>query len=59
MNPQVFELEIEEEFALEQYGRTIERLKAEELRPLLTSLMRQLMVKDKIVADLVKRGGTL
>lgn len=56
MNISTFELSLEQQFALMQYGNQVTRLSPDQAQEFLIEVLRQLMVKDNVIRSLIKSG---
>ena len=59
MNPESFQLTIEQSFELEKIMRNVDSLSPEHLRDLAIQMARLIMVKDNMIKSLIKQGVTL
>lgn len=55
MDPKVFELTMEQHFQLRLYFENAEKLDREEAINLLLEMVRQMMIKDNIIKDLMRK----
>ncbi len=56
MNPEVFNLSMEQQFTLAKYTPTLKQMGRDDLENVVADLMQQLMVKDNVIKSMVKDG---
>lgn len=54
MNPEVFNLSLEQQFQLQAIRNDAKHLSKSQLEDMLLEITRQLMIKDNVVKDLLK-----
>jgi Phycobilisome degradation protein nblA len=54
LNPNDFQLTMEQEFMLVRYNQLANEISQDELREALLEITRQLMIKDNVIRSLVK-----
>lgn len=55
MNPEVFNLSLEQQFQLQAIRNDTKHLSKSQLEDMLLEITRQLMIKDNLVKDLIKQ----
>jgi Phycobilisome degradation protein nblA len=56
LQPEDFQLTMEQEFMLVRYNQLVNEVSQDELRETLLEITRQLMIKDNVIRTLVKSG---